>query len=316
METRQLGKGGPEVSRICFGCFSMGGAGVWGWADINDEDSIAAVHKALDAGITFFDNAALYGLGHAEELLGKALGSRRKDVLVGTKCGYWRETMWEPKSFRDSSPGNIKRECENSLKRLNTDYIDLFQIHWPDDKVPFDVSMRAMLDLVEQGKVRYVGVSNYSVEQMEESLKAGLLHSCQRKYNMLHREVEGDVLPFCREKGIGTIAYSTLASGMLAGTYAEESTFGEGDWRPTHNQDFQGDRFRRNLRIVASLKEIADKYGKTMPQLATAWALKSVDVAIVGMKNPSHVVGGAVGAVGWEIDARDMTSIEEILSSA
>jgi len=110
MEMRQLGKDGPEVSRICFGCFSMGGAGVWGWADINDEDSIAAVHKALDAGITFFDNAALYGLGHAEELLGKALGNRRKDVLVATKCGYWRETMWEPKSYRDSSPANIRRE--------------------------------------------------------------------------------------------------------------------------------------------------------------------------------------------------------------
>jgi len=314
MEMRQLGKDGPEVSRICFGCFSMGGAGVWGWADINDEDSIAAVHKALDAGITFFDNAALYGLGHAEELLGKALGNRRKDVLVATKCGYWRETMWEPKSYRDSSPANIRRECEDSLRRLNTDYIDLFQIHWPDEKVPFDESMRVMFDLVDEGKARYVGVSNYTVPQIEQSLEAGPVTSCQRKFNMLHREVEEDVLPFCRAHGIGTVAYSTLGSGILAGKYTEETAFGEADWRPTHNQDFQGEKYKRNLGIVSSLKEIAGKYGKTMPQLATAWALKAVDVAIVGMKNTAQVEGGAVGAVGWEISDQDMARIEEILS--
>jgi aryl-alcohol dehydrogenase-like predicted oxidoreductase len=314
MQTIQLGRNGLSVSRVCFGCFSMGGPGVWGWADIDDEESIAAVHQALDVGITFFDNAALYGLGHAEELLGKALGSRRKDVVIATKCGYWREDMWESKSYRDSSPANIKRECADSLRRLNTDYIDLYQIHWPDDKVPYDVSMRAMLDLITEGKVRYVGVSNYSVAQMEESLRAGRLTSCQLKYNMLHRDVERDVLPFCRQHGIGTISYSTLASGLLAGKYTQGATFGEKDWRPTHNPDYQGEAFTRHLQTVDRLTKIARECGKTMTQLATAWALTAVDVAIVGMKNPAQVRGGACDATGWGLGIEVMQDISAVLT--
>jgi aryl-alcohol dehydrogenase-like predicted oxidoreductase len=315
MEFRRLGTDGPIVSRIAFGCFSMGGAGVWGWDGIDDNDSVAAVHRALEVGITFFDNAALYGLGHAEEILGKALDDRRKDVFVATKCGYWRETMWEPKSVRNSTPENIKRECEDSLRRLKTDYIDLFQIHWPDEAVPFDESMRAMLDLKDEGKVRYVGVSNYTVPQIEQSLKAGRVTSCQRKYNMLHREVEEDVLPFCRENGIGTMAYSALGSGILTGKYSEETTFGESDWRPNHNVDYQGERFMRILAAVADMKKLAQEYGRTMTQLATAWVLKSVDVAIIGMKNPAQVDGGAVEAADWEMSDEDMARIEKILAA-
>lgn len=315
METVQLGKDGPQVTSICFGCWSMGGGWRYGWADIDDEESIPAVHKALDLGVNFFDNAAIYGLGHAEEVLAEALGGRRQEVVIASKCGVrWFD---DARGFhRNSLPAQIKRECEESLRRLRTDYIDLFQIHWPDDKVPYDESMRALLDLVEGGKVRYVGVCNYSVNQMRESIKAGRFTSSQPPYNMLRREAEADLLPFCHGQGIGVMAYSPLASGILAGQYTEATTFGEGDWR---NEDsaFQGERFRGNLRKVDQLRSIAYKYGKTMAQLAIAWVLRhpAVNVAIVGMKRPSHVEG-VVGAIGWEIGDEDMTRIDGILATS
>ena len=315
METVQLGKDGPLVTPICFGCWSMGGGWRFGWADIDDDESIAAVHKALDLGVNFFDNAAVYGLGHAEAVLAEALGNKRKEVVIATKCGVW----WfddERGFYSNSVPAQIKRECEESLRRLRTDYIDLYQIHWPDDKVPCDESMRALLDLVEEGKVRCVGVCNYSVDQMRESMKAGRLTSSQPPYNMLRRDVEVDVLPFCQENNIGVMAYSPLASGILSGHYAEATTFGKGDWR---NEDaaFQGEQFKSHLRKVDHLRPIAQKYGKTMAQLVIAWVLRhpAVDVAIVGMKRPSHVED-IVGAVGWEIDDEDMARIDGMLAAS
>jgi aryl-alcohol dehydrogenase-like predicted oxidoreductase len=287
VESVELGKDGPLVTPICFGCWSMGGAWRFGWADIDDDESIAAIHKALDLGIDFFDSAAVYGLGHAEVVLARALGSRRKEVLIATKCGVW----WfeDERGFhRNSLPAQIKRECEESLRRLRTDYIDLYQIHWPDDEVPCDESMKALLDLVEEGKVRHVGVCNYSVGQMRESMKAG----------------------------IGVMAYSPLASGILAGHYTQATTFGEGDWR---NDDpaFQDEQFKSHLRKVDHLESIARKYDKTMAQLAIAWVLRhpAVDVAIVGMKRPSHVEG-AVGAIGWGIADEDMALIDGILAAS
>jgi len=315
METVQLGKDGPLVTPICFGCWSMGGAWRYGWADIDDEESVAAVHRALDLGINFFDNAAVYGLGHAEEVLAEALGNKRKEVVIATKCGVW----WyddERGFYGDSLPARIKEECEDSLRRLRTDYIDLYQIHWPDEKVPCDESMRALLDLVEEGKVQYVGVCNYSVDQMRESMKAGRFTSSQPPYNMLRCDAEAEILPFCQENGIGVMAYSPLASGILAGYYTEATTFGEGDWR-NEDPDFQGDRFRSHLRKVDQLRPITDKYGKSMTQLAIAWVLRhpAVNVAVVGMKRPAHVEG-AIGAIGWEIEDEDVARIDEIMASS
>ncbi len=313
MEFVQLGEDGPTVSRVAFGCYSMGGPGHRGWAGIDDDESIAAVHAALDRGVNFFDNAALYGLGHAEEVLAKALAGMRQDVVIASKCGTWREDIWQELHDRDSSPARIRQDCEDSLRRLKTDYIDLFLIHWPDATVPFADSMEAMLDLRAQGKVRFVGVCNYSVEQMEASLEAGQFTVSQPKYNMLASDAEKDILPFCKEHGIGVMGYSTLASGLLSGHYSESTAFGEDDWR-TRYGPFKGPELRRQVAIVERLKAIAERNGRTVLELATAWSLMSIDVAIVGLKRPTHVAHGAIDAVGWTISEEDMAAIDAVRS--
>ncbi len=312
MEQRQLGTDGPSISTIGFGCWAMGGAdwsGSWGPQD--DRASIEAVHAALDRGITWFDTAAVYGLGHSEETLARALGARRKEIFVATKCGR----VWDENGTLSSNAqyASIMREAEASLRRLNTDYIDLYQLHWPDNDThaPIEETMRAFNDLVTQGKVRYVGVCNFDVSLLSQAIRGCRLNSLQPPFSLLRRDVEAEALPFCREHGIGVVAYSPLASGLLGGRYTADQTFAAGDWR-SRNPNFTGEGLRKNLAIIERLHAIAARFSRTVPQLAVAWVLANpaVTSAIVGVRKPDHITG-VLPAVDWRLDEATLAEIDQ-----
>jgi aryl-alcohol dehydrogenase-like predicted oxidoreductase len=310
MELRQLGKQGPTISTIGFGCWAMGGDA---WGPQDDQTSIEAIHVALDHGITWFDTAAIYGKGHSEEVLGRGLGTRGQDVVVATKCGL----VWDAQGqvSHNGSYASVLRECDASLRRLGTDYIDLYQMHWPDTgaKAPAEETMRAMETLMQQGKVRYVGVSNYDVPLLQRSLSIRHVDSLQPPYNLLTRGVETEILPFCREHGIGVVAYSPLASGLLSGRYTAQSTFASNDWR-SRDPDFSGTGLRQRVAIVDRLREIAARWEKTPAQLAIAWVLANpaVTSAIVGVRRPDHILD-ALPAADWHLDRATLEEIAAVL---
>jgi len=313
MQTRQLGSQGPALTVIGFGCWAMGGAGWAGsWGPQDDAESIQSIHVALEQGINWFDTAAVYGLGHSEEVLGKALGNRRHDVVVATKFG----TVWDEQgNLTDrASYDSVIRECDASLRRLGSDYIDLYQQHWPDRQgTSVEETMRALGDLIQAGKVRYVGVSNYTVPLLEQALAVRHVDSLQPPYNLFSRDVENDLLPFCKDHGMGVVAYSPLHSGLLGGKYNQDTTFDDGDWR-AHNPDFTGDGLRANLEKVDKLRAIADRFGKTVAQLAIAWVLSNsaVTAAIVGVRRPDHITG-ILPAADWTLDQQTRQEIEQVL---
>ena len=296
MEYRELGTTGQAVSVVGFGCWAMGG----GWGAVDERDAVKAVHKALDLGINLFDTANIYGMGRSERLLAKALGPRRKDVVVATKVGLHMDA--NGCIYRSGSRFHIMNAVEQSLKNLRTDYIDLYQIHWPDANTPLEETMRALEELRSSGKVRFIGVSNFSLPQLKECLRWTRLDSNQPPFNMLMREFEKRELPFCRRNRIGVLTYGTLAYGLLTGKYNSKTRFPANDWRSgklfpdpgawqRHIDLFQGENFRRNLRIVRKLKSWAKRRGATPGNVATAWvvAKRGVTSALVGAKNPAQV---------------------------
>jgi len=300
------------------GCWAMGGLGreggwVGSWGAQDDQDSITAIHAALECGVTWFDTAAVYGLGHSEEVLGRSLGARRADVIVATKCGL----VWDAAGnvSNNGRYASVMREAEASLRRLGTEYIDLYQLHWPDTTThaPVEETMRAFDDLVRQGKVRYVGVSNVDVSLLTEALSVRHVDSVQPPYSLFNRDAEGALLPFCREQGVGVVAYSPLASGLLGGRYTAAQTFAPSDWR-ARDANFTGEGLRRNLAIVDRLREIAGRFDKTVPQLAIAWVLANpaITSAIVGVRKPDHITGVAPAAA-WRLDQETVAEIDEVL---
>lgn len=314
MNHRQLGAQGPALSTIGFGCWAMGGAG-WAssWGEQDDAVSMEAIQVAFDHGVTWFDTAAVYGLGHSEEVLGRALGARRADAVVATKCGL----VWDEQGniTRNGHYESILHQCEASLTRLGTDYIDLYQMHWPDTgaKAPPEETMRAMETLVEQGKVRAVGVSNYSVPLLAASRAVRHVDGLQPPYSLFRRAVEADILPFCRAHGVGVVAYSPLASGLLGGRYTEETTFESGDWR-SRDARFTGDGLRRSVATVRRLAALAAQFDRTVAQLAIAWVLANpaITAAIVGVRSPRHILD-ALPAADWQLDAATLDAIEAIM---
>jgi len=298
MEYRQLGNTDLTVSTIGFGGWAMGKL-FWG-EDVVDEDSIAAVHRALDLGITLFDTAPVYGAGHSEVILARALGKHRAEVVVATKCGRRREP--DGKLISDSRPETIRAECEASLRRLQTDYIDLYQVHWPDETVAFEDTMAALMQLRQEGKIRHIGVSNFTPEMMDRMRAAGELASLQPPYSLLARDIEAEVLPYCRAHGLGVLAYSPMRRGLLTGKYQPGATFPPTD---TRSQDpmFQGERLERIVAAVADLRAWAAEFGKTPGQMAIAWVLSQpgITVALCGAKRPHHIEESA-GAAGWTLD--------------
>ena len=312
MQYRRLGNNDLEVSVIGFGCWAMGKA-FWG-DDVVDDDSIAAVRHALDLGITLFDTAAVYGLGHSEKVLAEALGSRRSEIVLATKCGMsWDDAGNISKS---SKPEDIVRGCEESLKRLRTDVIDLFQVHWPDDTVPFEDTMDALVGLQQAGKIRCIGVSNFSAEQMQRMISRGELISDQPPYSLLNRNIEREVLPFCRENNIGVLCYSPMQRGLLTGRYGPGTIFPETDARSKDGL-WQGERFEKALAAVERLKALAGEYGRTVSQLALAWVISrpGVTVALAGAKRTWQIEETAA-AGDWTLDPAEIARVEECMAGA
>ncbi len=310
MHRRPLGDSGLEVSVIALGTWAMGGeAEIWGQVD--DRESVAAIHQALDSGINLIDTAPIYGLGHCEEIVGKAIRGRRDEVVLATKCGLLFPKSRDRLPARCLSRDGILRECEQSLRRLQTDVIDLYQCHWPDSQTPLHETMEALTTLREQGKIRAIGLSNFGCEQISAARELGPIHALQPSFSMLHLRAAEDLIPYCLEYGIGVLPYGPLAKGLLTGKFTADSQFQ--DIR-AHDPEFIGDRFRRNLRVVDELEKIAARYDKTMTQLAINWTVghPGVTAPIVGAKRPSQVVENA-GGVGWNITEEDRTRIDAVL---
>lgn len=303
MEYRRLGDTELEVSVVGFGTWQIGG---YYWGQVDESEWIAAVHHALDLGITFFDTADFYGFGRSEEMLARALGSRRDDVVLATKVGLVSRDgkrdfaagellALEDHIEKDLSREHIIEAAEASLRRLRTDVIDLYLLHWPDPATPTEETMAAMEELVQAGKVRVVGCSNFSVQQMREASRHFPLQVHQLPYNLLDRSAEEELLSACQADGLSVIAYWALCKGLLTGKYTEDSTFGADDWRH-YDPSFQGDTFNQNLRIVRRLEQIAADEGITAAQLAIAWVWHQPGVTstIVGAKRPEQVEQNAM----------------------
>jgi len=301
------------VSAICFGTWQAGGE----LGAPQEEDLKAAIRRALGLGINFFDTAQAYGFGASERLLGGALEpeikNRRDEVILATKGGL---RMEGDTLLRDSSPGWLRKGVESSLRSLGSDYIDLYQVHWPDPKVPFAETAGALEELVEEGKIRYVGVSNFDQEQMAEFEESRKLDSLQPPYHLFRRDIEKEILPYCAEHGVGVLVYGPLAHGLLSGNMTPDQRFAEGDWR-AHSGLFQGDNFRRDLQKVEELERFADDRGHTVAQLAVAWTLSNpaVDVAIVGARRPDHIEGTAPAA-DFDLSAEDLREIDNTMQGA
>ncbi len=309
MNTRQLGKEGPWLTEIGLGTWAIGGPWDWGWGPQDDRDSIRTILRALELGINWIDTAAVYGLGHAEEVVARALKGRRSEVFIATKCGL----VWDDRGnvVRNNRPESIMRECEASLRRLNTDYIDLYQIHWPDANTPVEESWEAMIRLQEQGKVRYIGVSNFDVPLLERCEALHHVNSLQPPYNLLNRKVEKNILPWCQQHGVGVVAYSPMQSGLLTGRF-DKSRLAPDDWR--HKSPyFKEPQLSKNLQFVEKLKPIAARYDKTVAQLAISWVLMhpAVTSAIVGARRPEQIEE-IVGGAGWKIEEEDMQEINKL----
>ncbi len=321
MEKRALGQSGLEVTVIGLGCWVMGG---WMWGGAEDQESIATVRTAIDNGINFIDTAPIYGKGRSEEIVGKAIAGIRDQVILATKCGL----VWPPRTgrtyftdedgdaiCRNLEPESIIRECETSLQRLQTDVIDVYQCHWPDAGVPIEDTMSALLKLKDQGKIRAIGVSNFSVEQMAECLKYGPLHSDQPQYNMLERSIETDILPFCRENDIGIIAYSPLGRGILTGKVTMDRVFDENDHR-NRLKWYQPENRKLVLDFLDKLRPMAEGHGATLAQLAANWVISQpgVTTAICGARRPEQVKEN-LRAAEFQLTPDEQATIRSLLAA-
>ncbi|HET9256680.1 MAG TPA: aldo/keto reductase [Pseudonocardiaceae bacterium] len=311
MRQVRLGQTNLQVSAIAFGTWAFGGD--WGSADL--QDSKDAIHHALELGINFFDTAQGYGFGVAEQLLGAALRERtsREEVIIATKGGL---RMDGDRLVRDASREWLRKGVESSLDHLGTDYIDLYQVHWPDLHTPPEETAGALEELVAEGKIRHAGVSNYDVEQMQALGRFGRVETLQPPYHLFRRDIEETILPYTAEHDIGVLVYGPMAHGLLSGRMTESTTFDSGDWRGT-SPDFTGETFRRNLAVVERLKRLARGRDISLVQLAVAWTLANpaVHVAIVGARRPSQLDGTAPAA-GIELSKADLQEIDAILADA
>ncbi len=292
---RILGNSDMRLTPIGFGAWAIGG-GDWqfSWGPQEDSDSIAAIHRALDLGINWIDTAAIYGLGHSEEVVGRALKSTSHKPFVFTKCSMrWKD---DKSIYRSLKAASVAEEVENSLRRLGVDVIDLYQIHWPDPDAEIEEGWEAMARLQEQGKIRWIGVSNFSVEQMERAQRIAPITSLQPPYSMLRRAIEEKILPFTRAHGIGVINYSPMVSGLLTGKMTAErvAALPQDDWR-RRAVEFNEPRLSRNLRLVELLREIGAGHGVAPGVVAIAWTLNNpaITAAIVGGRSAEQVDGVA-----------------------
>jgi aryl-alcohol dehydrogenase-like predicted oxidoreductase len=311
MKSNQLGNSDLFITPIGFGAWAIGGGGwEFAWGSQDDTDSVAAIHEALDAGINWIDTAAVYGLGHSEEVVARALQGINNRPYVFTKCSMvWDERREIGHSLKADS---VRRECEASLRRLRVDTIDLYQVHWPDPDADIEEGWATLAALKQEGKVRHIGVSNFSVAQMKRAQAIAPITSLQPRYSLLHREVEAEILPFCAREKIGVIAYSPMASGLLTGAMTAEriAKLPADDWRKRHS-DFQEPALHRNLMLVRLLRTIAKRRGFTPAEVAIAWVLHNPAVtgAIVGARRPDQV-RGVTAAAAFRFSPHELAEIE------
>ena len=314
MQKRQLGDTELNLTTVGLGTWAMGGPWQFGWGPQDDNEAIAAILTALDKGINWIDTAPIYGLGHSEELVGKALKQTKQKPLIATKCGL----LWDEKNERAPylKKESIRKECHESLKRLDVEAIDLYQMHWPEPEEDVGEAWEEMARLADEGKVRYIGLSNFKIEQIERIRKIHKVASLQPSYSMLHREVEDELLGYCAQNNIGVIAYSPMQRGLLTGKFSQERLAGLPlDDHRRRNPDFHDPQFTATLQLVERLKEIAERNGKTLAQLAICWVLRRPEVtaAIVGARRPEQIAETAP-ASDWNLSEKDIEEIEKLLA--
>jgi aryl-alcohol dehydrogenase-like predicted oxidoreductase len=313
MQTVILGATGLEVTPLAYGTWEFGGD----WGPVDERAAITAIQHARSLGIKFFDTAQAYGFGRSERLLGRALAadlrSARESVVISAKGGL---RMDGDQLVRDASPAWLRKGVEASLDALGTDYIDLYQVHWPDPATPVSETAAALADLAGEGLIRHVGVSNYSTAQIDEFSAVLPVETVQPPYHLFRRDIEADLLPYAAAHHIGVLAYGPLAHGLLGGTITAATTFGPGDWR-AHSPAFTGEGFTRNLQVVAALRAFAARRGASIAQLAVAWVLAhpAVQVAIAGARTPAHLAE-SLGALDLTLSQADLAEIDRIMAAA
>jgi aryl-alcohol dehydrogenase-like predicted oxidoreductase len=314
MQKRRLGNTDLELTTVGLGAWAMGGPWLYGWGPQDDDESINTILRAMDEGVNWIDTAAIYGHGRSESVVGRALKQMSRKPLVATKCGL----CWDQQNERIPrlKAQSIRTECHDSLRRLCIDTIDLYQIHWNQPEEDIEEGWTEMARLVKEGKVRYIGVSNFDVGQIQRLQKIHPVASLQPPYSMLHREVEEDLLSYCGTNDIGVIVYSPMQRGLLTGKFDAErvANLPEGDHRKV-NPDFQQPQLDATLQLVEQLRPIAERNGRTLAQLAISWVLRRPEVtaAIVGARNPQQIIETAPAA-DWELSEKDIKQIEQLLA--
>src|ERR1700721_675567 len=301
---------GLKVSRGALGTWAMGG---WMWGGTDQGESIATIHTALNQGINLIDTAPVYGFGVSEEIVGAALDGVRAQTVIATKTGLeWRDG----KIYRNATGERILREIDDSLRRLRTDYIDIYQVHWPHPLGPGEETAEAMRSLYEQGKIRAIGVSNFSVAQIERFRKVAPLHVLQPPYNLFERGIEAEILPYCQANGIATLGYGALCRGLLSGRMRPDTVFHGDDLRGV-DPKFQPPRFAQYLEAVRQLDELAQRrFHRRVIQLAVRWMLdKGISVALWGGRRPNQLEA-ALDVAGWSLDAADRALVERTVNRA
>jgi aryl-alcohol dehydrogenase-like predicted oxidoreductase len=310
MQTRRFGKTDLFITPVGFGSWAVGGPWQFGWGAQDDTESISAIRLALDLGMNWIDTAAVYGLGHSEEVVSKAIEGRSERPYIFTKCS----TVWDDKGNIGQSlkRKSILREVENSLKRLRVDTIDLYQIHHPDPDADIEEGWSTLADLKREGKVRYIGVSNFNVKQMKRAMAIAPIDTLQPRYSLIRPEAEDEILPFCEKNGIGVIVYAPMMSGLLTGKMTRQriARLPQDDWR-WKNPEFQEPRLSRNLQLADYLKAVGARYGRSAGEVAIAWTLRlpAVTGAIVGARRPDQV-DGIIGAAKFRLSEGVIADID------
>lgn len=309
MEYKKIGD--LNVSRLAFGCWAIGGHG---WGDVSDKDSITAIKLALDMGVNFFDTADVYGFGHSEEVLSKALGEKRHDVVIATKFGVcWDE---QANISRNNSSAYIVKALEDSLLRLRVDCIPLYQIHWPDSNTPIEETMLTLMECKKQGKIQNIGCSNFSYTQLNKAMDYGNIVSLQSPYSLLDRGIENRVPGDCVKNSISLITYGALVKGLLSGKFNKNSKFTVNDIR-SRDSNFLGEKFVRNLEFCEIVDNMAYKYNKTSAQVALRWVLDTTGVtaAIAGIKS-AHQIQDNIGALDWNLLPEDYHLLSALVDNS
>jgi len=321
MRFRPFGRTGLQVSALGFGCWPMAGDR---YGAIEDDEAVKAIHRALDKGVNCVDTAPAYGGGHSEEVVARALEKRRRDVILVTKCGVKPPPPGQLGPLRDASRANIFREIDLSLKRLRTDWVDVLLVHWPDASTPFEETMRALEEVVSSGRVRFVGVSNFTGAMMADCMRTRRIDVSQVGYHMFDRRQEGETFPTCLREGIGVMGYGSLGHGLLTGAFTTATNFGEAsrDWRgggvAFGQPIFRGDNFKTNVTVAERLqREIAKPRGVPLSQIALAWVLgnPAISTALVGARTPAEVDANDAGTE-LDLTADERAMIDAILKGA